>query len=676
MRNIVSILSFLSLLSLLHAQTYQSYFQEAASSYKAKDFSQMLEEIKKAHALRPQHQSLIYYLAIAYSLNNHVDSANYRLREVISIDAKNYDVKRDDFENIKSTQAYKDLTDYQYEMMKSIINSDTAFMIWDSELHIEDVAYNPYQKSYLLSSINKRNIYSFKNGELKPLFEKSFPLSITGMAVQGNLLWFTGAGFLEGGLDKNDSKFETSKLYKADLNNGVLLDSIWVEDNQKHIFGDVVLTEDHKILVSDSKTNTIYRLENGKLAEWVRSDEILSLQGIAQIGERYFLADYSQGLFVYDTLQNRIQKIQTPPDLALKGIDGLYAYKNGIVAIQNGVTPHRITYLQFDEEFKKVRSFKYLEKNHPAMDEPTLGYIQNDSLFYIANSFWRLNEKGKVKNENGIKPVILRLPLEDRIKTANPLSVIDYVKIIDNKEAEAYHFYENNWSEFRRYALANGLISGFRVMKSESAEYDIILETRYADIAQQDDIEKHFKTWNERNSTPNLLNDLKPDDFRKNIKNETVYHDVNITKTNFQNQNCSSANHRAFDFWLGHWEVYNKNGQHIGTNNIHLIQNGCGLQENWTSKRGGAGTSYNFYDRKTGKWYQSWISNTGNALLMSGGYSDGMMQMQSQPLNNKIDKIKWILQEDKSVFQIWEISTDNGQTWKEAFWGRYVKNGE
>ena len=91
---------------------------------------------------------------------------------MVSIDAKNYDIESDDFENLKNTKAYKDISAYQVEMLKPIIKSDTAIVIPNEELHIEDVAYNPYDDSYLLSSINRRNLYKYKRGELNPLFVK------------------------------------------------------------------------------------------------------------------------------------------------------------------------------------------------------------------------------------------------------------------------------------------------------------------------------------------------------------------------------------------------------------------------------------------------------------------------------------------------------------------------
>ncbi|WKV12478.1 hypothetical protein [Marivirga harenae] len=656
----------------LQAQTYQSYFQDASRTYREGNYPEMLSQIKKAHDLRPEHQTINYYLAMAYALNDSIDNANYWLRYVINTDAENYDPQRVDFKKLESTQAYGELLAYQKEMMEPIISSDSAFVIPISNLHIEDVAYNPYQNSYLLSSINKRNIYSYKDGDLVTFFKNNFSYAITGMVVQDSLLWFTGAGFTQAGLSESSAHFEQSKLYKADLRSGKLLDSISVEDDKNHIFGDVILTENDQLLVSDSKTNTVYRLKDDKLESWISSEYILSLQGVVQIGSKVFLADYSQGLFVFDSATKRIQKMKSLPDLSLKGIDGLYAHQGNLLAIQNGVTPHRVILLQLSTDRVEIEGFDYLEKNHPAMGEPTLGFVQKNHLIYVATSFWGLNENGVIKNEDGNLPVILKLPLP--IENSNALSVLDYVKILNGKEKEAFHFYENNWAEFRRYALGKGVISGFRMMKSKSQEYDIILETRYANKSQLDEIEKHFNDWLGENPDGDFLNDLKPNEFRENVKNETVENYTNLASEEFQNQDCESENHRAFDFWLGNWEVYNKNGDHIGTNIIHIIQNACGIQENWNSKRGGAGTSYNFYNNKTGMWHQSWISNSGNALLLNGNVEDGQMIMQSEELNGKIDQIKWVPQKDGSVFQIWEISTDQGKSWSEAFWGKYVKN--
>lgn len=63
---------------------------------------------------------------------------------------------------------------------------------------------------------------------------------------------------------------------------------------------------------------------------------------------------------------------------------------------------------------------------------------------------------------------------------------------------------------------------------------------------------------------------------------------------------CCSENHKAFDFWIGTWEVTLTDGTLAGKNVIEKVQDGCILRENWTSaKTKFTGTSTNFYNLET-----------------------------------------------------------------------------
>jgi hypothetical protein len=46
---------------------------------------------------------------------------------------------------------------------------------------------------------------------------------------------------------------------------------------------------------------------------------------------------------------------------------------------------------------------------------------------------------------------------------------------------------------------------------------------------------------------------------------------------------CNGVEFHQFDFWLGEWEVFNKQGIKVGENEIIRLQEGCVLQENWKS---------------------------------------------------------------------------------------------
>jgi len=87
---------------------------------------------------------------------------------------------------------------------------------------------------------------------------------------------------------------------------------------------------------------------------------------------------------------------------------------------------------------------------------------------------------------------------------------------------------------------------------------------------------------------------------------------------------CTAAAFRAFDFWLGDWEVRSADGKLAGHNSISARHQGCLLQEQWTSAGGGTGSSMNFYDPAMDAWRQVWVSG-GTLIDISGELQDGSM---------------------------------------------------
>ena len=57
---------------------------------------------------------------------------------------------------------------------------------------------------------------------------------------------------------------------------------------------------------------------------------------------------------------------------------------------------------------------------------------------------------------------------------------------------------------------------------------------------------------------------------------------------------CPTPAYRAFDFWLGEWEVKTLSGQLAGYNTITQAEQGCLLTEQWRGVQGASGQSMNF----------------------------------------------------------------------------------
>lgn len=140
---------------------------------------------------------------------------------------------------------------------------------------------------------------------------------------------------------------------------------------------------------------------------------------------------------------------------------------------------------------------------------------------------------------------------------------------------------------------------------------------------------------------------------------------------------CSAPEYHQFDFWIGDWVVHNPKGQRVGTNRVERIENGCGIQENWTSGTGMTGRSINFYRPLTKTWVQAWAGADGLTLVLEGRLDGGRMRLEGQSLGPKgerlHDRVTWSPLADGKVRQFWEQSADGGKTWTVAFDGTYSR---
>jgi hypothetical protein len=132
--------------------------------------------------------------------------------------------------------------------------------------------------------------------------------------------------------------------------------------------------------------------------------------------------------------------------------------------------------------------------------------------------------------------------------------------------------------------------------------------------------------------------------------------------------------YRQFDFWIGEWEVYAKNGKKAGDSKIELILDSCIILENWksASSRNGlyySGKSFNTYNSATKQWQQTWVDNMGGTTeFLEGYYENNKMILRTKPFQVAQDtlavrKLTFYNLGPNKVRQHSEISKDNEATW-------------
>lgn len=138
---------------------------------------------------------------------------------------------------------------------------------------------------------------------------------------------------------------------------------------------------------------------------------------------------------------------------------------------------------------------------------------------------------------------------------------------------------------------------------------------------------------------------------------------------------CVKPPYRAFDFWVGDWEVRLADGSFAGLNTVSRLAQGCGVAENWRGAKGSNGRSLNYYDAADSQWHQDWVGSSGLVLHLAGGITpDGSMSMQGHGSNStSLQRITWTPLPDGRVRQRWEGSDDGGKTWSVLFQGFYSR---
>lgn len=142
--------------------------------------------------------------------------------------------------------------------------------------------------------------------------------------------------------------------------------------------------------------------------------------------------------------------------------------------------------------------------------------------------------------------------------------------------------------------------------------------------------------------------------------------------------NCSAGVYRQFDFWIGNWQVIQPDQEAPRAyNRIQPILRGCALFESYRSASGFAGESISWYDPAWGQWRQTWSDRQGLVLRLAGGLDEaGRMVLYGQERDTAKgetvrDRITWQPLADGVVSQLWEVSNDEGLSWRKVFLGHY-----
>jgi hypothetical protein len=294
-------------------------------------------------------------------------------------------------------------------------HSERVFQFADPDLLPEDVVYDEQANRFYVSSVRRRTVLSCDTkGKCEPLLKaKGHALySMMSMSLSDGLnrrLWVLTASTNAEENHRADDKGK-SALLSIEIYNGMIFERLEPPDGA-HSLGDMTSAKDGTLYISDGQSGDLFFLRPGsdQLERLLPHGTFRSPQTPALNSDEsiLFVPDYSKGIAIVRLKDRSVEWISSADDL--RGIDGLYFYKNSLIAIQNGTNPKQIVRLQLNKQFN-ISKREILDAGSSRLGEPTHGLIRHDSFYFLAHTGWdRITDNGTMTP--GQPAEIRRLPL-------------------------------------------------------------------------------------------------------------------------------------------------------------------------------------------------------------------------------------------------------------------------
>ncbi len=139
---------------------------------------------------------------------------------------------------------------------------------------------------------------------------------------------------------------------------------------------------------------------------------------------------------------------------------------------------------------------------------------------------------------------------------------------------------------------------------------------------------------------------------------------------------CTSDDrYKKLDFWVGAWNIYDRNENLIAHSNISKREGGCTVFEDYRTLTGFVGSSINYFDDADEMQKQIWIDLNNSITRYQEVASDrDSLIMLAQRDSVNFNRMVFVHSANgDTVRQTFQNSPDAGKTWTNGFFGKYVR---
>ncbi len=399
------------------ADDYADARAEMLGAYQRGDFAAMRNAAGKALAARPGYPGALFNLALAQVLDDDLGASMATLRDLLAVGVDFKIVDIPEFAPLQDLLEWEEYAAAVQRLYEPVGFAEVVATLDTPDFVPEGIAVDD-AGGYYLGSI--------RHGQLVRLGEEDEVLStpsnghwsVFGMRFdEHGGLWFASAGVPQ--FNDVGEDLGRSGVFRLDLDSGRISEHCLLPASDgEQVLGDLVLASDETLYTTDSLTGAVYKYEpgSGEFGILIERGHFVSPQGLVLDAEEehLYVADYVGGLYRVALASGDVDKLVISTNVTDYGIDGLYRYGDELIAIQNGIRPHRVVAMQLSEDGLSIDDARTLASNLEEFDEPTLGLVREQDFYFVANSHWHRFDRDNRLPEGLSGPIILRVPLNTK----------------------------------------------------------------------------------------------------------------------------------------------------------------------------------------------------------------------------------------------------------------------
>jgi len=402
-----SLLSFIAQLSGFAWRNSTAPIQPPSAAARARGEIQRIEDAMPKILDRG---AALYLLAERYARLGEFPGALSLLKECVSLDEGFDPTDSPAFQPLKAYPEFRELAEQVRRRYPPAHQARVAFTVPEKDLFPEGLAVDSDRRIFYMGSMRYKKIVmitgagavsDFVRPDLYNLME------VGGIKVDptDHSVWAaTGP----------DSGYN-SELVHFDAH-GKLLERFPAGSAEPHIFNDLVLRNSQEIYLTDTLANQVYNFgrKSHSFTPLTFPRPLFRPNGIAlsDTGNSLYVAD-AFGVILVDLLNNAAHEVNPGRGATLAGIDGLYWYKGGLLAVQYGAGSHRVARFRLSSDGLQVTSTEILEYRTPLVSFPTTGAVAGGNFYFIANTGIGNLKGDKIVDPKKLEPVhIAILPLD------------------------------------------------------------------------------------------------------------------------------------------------------------------------------------------------------------------------------------------------------------------------